>query len=124
LHDGLVARLLNDVYGIQAREGCACAGTYGHYLLKITQEASRQITDLIDIGDLSEKLGFTRVSFHPVVSNEDISFVTNAIKEIARYGSELAKDYSYDRKKNTFTHKNAHKLGALPLKNIFEVPNL
>ena len=29
LHYNLVVRLLNDRFGVQARGGCSCAGTYG-----------------------------------------------------------------------------------------------
>src|SRR5262249_24777854 len=48
LHYNLAVRLLNDRYGIQARGGCSCAGTYGHYLLHVTPEHSKSITERID----------------------------------------------------------------------------
>lgn len=35
LHYNLVVRMLNDRFGVQARGGCSCAGTYGHYLLNV-----------------------------------------------------------------------------------------
>lgn len=35
LHGPFVATLLNDLFGIQARGGCACAGPYGHFLLNV-----------------------------------------------------------------------------------------
>ena len=33
LHGSFVAAVLKDLLGIQARDGCACAGPYGHTLL-------------------------------------------------------------------------------------------
>jgi hypothetical protein len=33
LHHELVVAMLNDLFGIQARGGCSCAGPYGHRLL-------------------------------------------------------------------------------------------
>jgi selenocysteine lyase/cysteine desulfurase len=38
-----VAKLLNDLFGIQARAGCACAGPYGHALLGVGEELSLRI---------------------------------------------------------------------------------
>jgi len=38
----LVIRLLNDLFGIQGRAGCSCAGPYGHYLLNIDDETSHR----------------------------------------------------------------------------------
>lgn len=40
LHGRFVTRLFNDLFGIQARGGCACAGPYGHTLLKIENDLS------------------------------------------------------------------------------------
>ena len=48
IHFNLVVKLLNDRYGIQVRGGCACAGTYGHFLLNVTPEKSKQIIDKIN----------------------------------------------------------------------------
>ncbi|HLP17061.1 MAG TPA: aminotransferase class V-fold PLP-dependent enzyme, partial [Bacteroidota bacterium] len=62
LHYNMVVRLLNDRYGIQARGGCSCAGTYGHYLLHVDKEHSQRITNKIDHGDLSAKPGWVRIS--------------------------------------------------------------
>ena len=38
LHHNFVVALLNDLFGIQARGGCSCAGPYGHRLLGIDLE--------------------------------------------------------------------------------------
>lgn len=40
LHGPFVAALLNDLFGIQSRGGCACAGPYGHVLLNINETFS------------------------------------------------------------------------------------
>ena len=40
LHHKYVTALLNDLFGIQSRAGCSCAGPYGHRLLDIDQETS------------------------------------------------------------------------------------
>jgi selenocysteine lyase/cysteine desulfurase len=105
LHYNLVTRLLNDRFGIQARGGCACAGTYGHCLFQINPSVSQKITEKINEGDLSEKPGFTRISLHPTMSDEIVFSITEAIKEIAKDGDQWAKDYKYDSGSNEFIHK-------------------
>ncbi len=103
LHYNLCVRLLNDKFGIQSRGGCSCAGTYGHYLLHVTKEKSKTITDLINKGDFSEKPGWTRISLHPTMTNEEILFIANAIKELAHSHKEWSKNYHLDLKCNHLT---------------------
>jgi selenocysteine lyase/cysteine desulfurase len=106
IHHNLVTRLLNDRYGIQVRGGCSCAGTYGHYLLDVDFKLSKEITDRIESGDLSLKPGWTRLSLHPTMTDDDLFYITEAIKEVAERGSEWGKNYSYDKHTNEFYHKD------------------
>ena len=43
LHHNFVVALLNDLFGIQSRGGCSCAGPYGHRLLGIDIERSHRV---------------------------------------------------------------------------------
>jgi len=119
LHYNLVTRLLNDRYGIQARGGCACAGTYGHVLFGIDHKQSKEITTKITHGDLSGKPGFVRVSCNPTMSDEVIVYITTAIKDIADHGSDWAKDYTYDPHTNEFSHVSHSKYPVLSLEEGF-----
>ncbi len=107
LHYNLGVKLLNDRYGIQVRGGCSCAGTYGHFLLHIDREVSKKITDVIDHGDLSVKPGWIRVSVHPIMSDEEILYITGAIKELAAKFRDWQDDYDYNLRTNEFKHKTA-----------------
>lgn len=104
IHYHLLVRLLSDRYGIQVRGGCSCAGTYGHFLLHINQEHSKNITDQINKGDLSAKPGWVRLSIHPTTTEEDIFYVIQALKEIVSNLDDFQKDYRYDEKKNDYVH--------------------
>lgn len=104
VHHNLVTRLMNDRYGIQARGGCSCAGTYGHFLLNVDVALSKEITDKIDAGDLSMKPGWIRISLHPTMLDDELFYITNAIKEIVINAGEWKKDYSYDCQTNEFCH--------------------
>ncbi len=106
VHFNLVVKLLSDRFGVQMRGGCACAGTYGHYLLKVTHEKSQTITDLINHGDLSKKPGWIRWSLHPTTTDAEVYFILDAIHQIVNHKDEWAEDYNYDIHKNEFFHKN------------------
>lgn len=106
LHYNLIVKLLNDRFGIQVRGGCSCAGTYGHYLLHVDPTRSKRITEKINKGDLSEKPGWVRLSLHPTMTDDDVRYILNAIKEIIDKGNEWGNDYTYDLHTNEFTHKN------------------
>lgn len=107
LHYNLGVKLLNDRFGIQTRGGCSCAGTYGHYLLHVDQETSHDVVCSISSGDLIKKPGWIRMSIHPTTTNEEIQFVCESIKELAKHYNEWKNDYVYNSKTNEFVHKNA-----------------
>lgn len=121
IHYNLLVRLLNDRYGIQARGGCSCAGTYGHYLLNIDKEVSNSITNQIDSGDLSMKPGWVRISLHPMLTGDEVMEITNALSEISENIDEWQKDYSYNRFNNSFTHMNHEIKWEEKIKNFFSV---
>lgn len=105
IHYNLIVKILNDRFGIQVRGGCACAGTYGHYLLDVSYEKSRRITDLINHGDLSEKPGWVRLSLHPTMRDEELLQVIDAIKLIQQLINRWSKEYIYNPKTNEFRHR-------------------
>lgn len=104
VHFNLAVKLLNDRFGIQVRGGCACAGTYGHFLLDVSYSKSREITDLINHGDLSEKPGWIRVSLHPTMTNDELQTLIFAVKSLSENYREWEKDYIYNRHNNEYRH--------------------
>ena len=106
LHYNLGVKLLNDRFGIQTRGGCSCAGTYGHFLLHVDQNQSKELLAKMDEGCLIERPGWIRMSIHPTTTDKEVRFICEAIKELAVHGKEWAKDYSYDMPTNEFLHKS------------------
>jgi len=104
IHYNLLVRLLNDLYGIQVRGGCACAGTYGHLLLEVSYEKSKEITWKINHGDLSEKPGWVRWSLHPTTTNAEVICMITALHNIADNIETLRREYVYDNHQNLFRH--------------------
>jgi selenocysteine lyase/cysteine desulfurase len=106
IHYNLLVQILNDRFGIQTRGGCACAGTYGHFLLEVSYEKSQEITDKINHGDLSDKPGWVRWSLHPTMTNEEVEIMINALKEIVENIETYKNDYVHVTRTNVFRHKN------------------
>jgi selenocysteine lyase/cysteine desulfurase len=93
LHHNLAARLLNDLFGIQVRAGCMCAGPYGHLLLHIDEDRSRAIRHRLDEGHIGEKPGWVRISLAPTVGEEEFQALLEAVDYVARRGREHRDDY-------------------------------
>jgi selenocysteine lyase/cysteine desulfurase len=102
IHFNLMVKLLSDKFGVQVRGGCACAGTYGHILLDVDYETSRRITEQINLGDLSQKPGWIRLSVHPTMTDKELDTFVDAVATIAKNIEEWQKDYEYSSKTNEF----------------------
>jgi len=106
-HD-LAVRLLDDRFGVQARGGCSCAGTYGHHLLGMDAARSRAITRRIDAGDLAAKPGWTRLSFHPVTSDAELHLACTAVAAVARHWRAWRHDYARASGSGKWEHRSRH----------------
>jgi len=107
LHHRLASRLLNDLFGIQSRAGCACAGPYGHTLLEISDENSEKFRIAIKEGMGSLKPGWIRINLHYLMMEDDVNFIIDAIEFIADYGYLYLQEYSLDIKTGDWRH-NTH----------------
>jgi len=96
IHHNLVVALLNDLFGIQARGGCSCAGPYGHELLAIDSETAAQHEILVQNGRSVYRPGWVRLGFNFFFTNETANYVISAVEFIARYAAVLMKFYSVD----------------------------
>lgn len=106
VHHNLIVKIFNDRFGIQTRGGCSCAGPYGHYLFNIDKKISKLFTKKIDAGDSSEKPGWVRLSLHPTMTNDELYFILNALKEIIKNSDEWSKDYYQDKSGEWFLKNN------------------
>jgi selenocysteine lyase/cysteine desulfurase len=89
LHHDLVSVLLDQLFGIQNRAGCSCAGPYGHRLLGIDRARSDQFRAQIQKGVLGIKPGWVRVSLPSFASPEDIDFILSAVEFVAEHGEDF-----------------------------------
>ncbi|KAI5062082.1 hypothetical protein GOP47_0022621 [Adiantum capillus-veneris] len=106
LHGRFVVKLLNDLFGIQARGGCACAGPYGHLLLGVGRNQSLKLRSAIKRGYEGLKPGWARLSFSYDMTDEEVEYVLAAIEMIAKYGQRFLPLYDFDWKTGDWTFKD------------------
>ncbi len=105
LHPRFVVKLLNDLFGIQARAGCSCAGPYGHRLLHISDELSIRYKDIIMKGNLGLKPGWARLGFHFLMSDEEVDFICQAVRFISEQGKVFLPLYAFDIHTGNWRHR-------------------
>jgi len=104
LHHNFVVALLNDLFGIQARGGCSCAGPYGHRLLGIDLETSHEFEREIARGCEGIKPGWVRVNFNYFISEAVFGFILDAVELVARDGWRLLPQYRFDAELGLWRH--------------------
>jgi len=105
LHHNFVVALLNDLFGIQSRGGCSCAGPYGHRLLGIDLERSHEFEREIAGGCEGIKPGWVRVNFNYFISEPVFDYIVDAVRMVARHGWRLLGDYRFDPVTGLWRHR-------------------
>jgi selenocysteine lyase/cysteine desulfurase len=105
LHHNFVVALLSDLFGIQSRGGCSCAGPYGHRLLGIDIERSHEFEHEITRGCEGIKPGWTRVSFNYFISEAVFQYLVDAVDLVAEHGWKLLPEYHFDPATGLWRHQ-------------------
>ncbi len=107
LHHKFLTALLNDLFGIQSRAGCSCAGPYGHRLLHIDETTSERYRLAVQQGHCGLKPGWCRVGLHWVMDDAEANYVIEAVHFLAREGYRFLGLYEFDLATGTWKHKYA-----------------
>jgi selenocysteine lyase/cysteine desulfurase len=105
LHHNFVVAVLNDLFGIQARGGCSCAGPYGHRLLAIDDAHSHAFRDEIGHGCDGIKPGWVRVNFNYFITDTVCDYLIEAVDLLATHGSRLLTDYHFEPRTGLWRHR-------------------
>jgi len=105
LHPKFVTVLLNDLFGIQSRAGCSCAGPYGHRLLGIDAPTSELYRDWVRKGFQGIKPGWCRVGFHYAMDDVEAGFVMDAVEFVAEHGHRFLRLYAFDAETGAWSHR-------------------
>jgi len=106
LHPKFITTLLNDLFGIQSRAGCSCAGPYGHRLLDIDEETSEDYRSCVVEGFSGIKPGWCRISMHYVMDDLEVDFLLDAVDFVARYGGLFLPLYDFDLYDGSWSKKD------------------
>ena len=118
LHHNYVVALLNDLFGIQSRGGCSCAGPYGHRLLGIDLETSHEYEKAIEKGCEVIKPGWVRVNFNYFVSERVFDFIIDAVHLVADEGWRMLPYYEFDSVSGLWQHTGGRGEAPLSLSEI------
>jgi selenocysteine lyase/cysteine desulfurase len=122
LHHNYVVALLNDLFGIQARGGCSCAGPYGHRLLAIDTARSHAYRAEVGLGCEGIKPGWTRINFNYFLSDTVADYLIDAADLIAAHGHRLLPDYRFDPHTGLWHHRNGVPRPPLRLSDLHYSP--
>eukprot|EP00045_Choanoeca_perplexa_P012554 m.137374 g.137374 ORF g.137374 m.137374 type:complete len:987 (-) comp16053_c1_seq2:85-3045(-) len=122
LHHNFVATLLNDLFGVQSRGGCACAGPYAHNLLGIDATmAARFEQSLLESADLDRthlrrrgeysgneavRPGFVRFNLAWFHTPEQVQHILQAVAFVAEHGWKFLAQYKLDAESGVWVHVN------------------
>ena len=116
LHYNYVCAILNDVFGIQSRGGCQCAGPYSQYLLGLTKSVVKEDGIEVEVPNGSNRRiekallrsdrpcellrpGYTRLSLpFKGLREEEVDYVVSALIWVAKNAWVLLPQYTCDHK--------------------------
>ena len=105
LHPKLVTTLLNDLFGIQSRAGCLCAGPYGHLLLHVDEALSDKYKRCVaNQGYEGVKPGWVRINIHYTMSENEFEYIVKALRFIIIHGAKFLNKYVFDLANGSWCH--------------------
>lgn len=104
IHHQFFTRLLSDRFGVQARGGCACAGSYAHRLLGLDQAASEALFARLSAGAETEKPGWVRLNLSALHSEDEVAAILSAVATLADTAGDFIGDYVVDPATARYRH--------------------
>lgn len=128
-HPRFITKLLDQLFGIQTRAGCSCAGPYGHHLLKIDNVHSNayrlfisgQLCPLEQMSPTSSskfmaiKPGWIRFNLHYSMSEAEIDYIKYAINFMYEYAQRFLPLYNLDLNTGSWSYKGDLKIDSPPI---------
>ena len=118
LHHNFTVTVLNDLFGIQTRGGCSCAGPYGQRLLRIDHDQALQLHEQVCAGHEGIKPGWIRIGFNYFLSPTVFDYLVRAVALTARHGWKLLPDYRFDLDTGLWRHRAAPDSAVLRLSDV------
>ena len=104
LHHNFVCALLNDLFGIQSRGGCQCAGPFSQQLLGLTAQANAELeASLLEKHEVLRP-GYSRFSLPYWVPQHEHDYVLDAVVFVALHGAKFLPLYRYNHRTGEWAH--------------------
>lgn len=106
LHYNFVSALLNDLFGIQTRGGCMCAGPYSQKILGIDLDLAKRFEDEMVKDDDSEIIrpGFTRLNFNYYLNEDEVDYIIEAVNFVSKKGWLFLNQYIFSASSTEWVH--------------------
>ena len=118
LHSNFVAAVLSDLFGIQARSGCFCAGPYIHRMYPIDDLWSARMRRQTARGTMGATLAFVRLGFNYFISEAVFEYIVEAVHLLANEGWKLLPLYRFDPASGAWRHRSARPRPLADLEDI------
>jgi hypothetical protein len=115
-----VVALLNDIFGIQARGGCSCAGPYGHELLDLSMSVSAAIESQLHEGNMVLRPGWTRLNFNYFIDELTFDYLLNALTLVAKHGWRLLASYQFNQQSSTWEYVGGRETSTFSLADLLD----
>ena len=122
LHANFVVALLNDLFGIQARSGCFCAGPYLHRVYPVDDDWADDMRAQALRGRVGARLAFVRLSFNPFISEDAFDYVLHAVHLVADEGWKLLPLYRFDADTGLWHHHAGDVAPPVTLRDLLGAP--
>ncbi|RBP51141.1 aminotransferase class V-fold PLP-dependent enzyme [Arenicella xantha] len=105
LHYGFLVAVLNDLFGIQSRGGCSCAGPYAHHLLDLSMSHSKEIESQLVAGQKILRPGWVRLNFNYFIDETTFNYIVSAVELVADHAWRLLPFYVYDSERGLWNYQ-------------------
>lgn len=106
LHYNFVSALLNDLFGVATRGGCACAGPYAQESLGISYDLAKSFEEALYQGQELYRPGFTRLNLPYFATEEEVDYILDAVEFVANHGIWFLPQYKFDMDTGEFVHRS------------------
>ena len=118
LHSNFVVAVLSDLFGIQARSGCFCAGPYLHRMVPIDDAWSAEMHAQAREGCHGATLAFARISFDYFISEAVFDYILDAVHLVANEGARLLPRYRFEPRTGLWHHASGRARPQLQLRDL------
>ena len=107
-HYNFICALLNDLFGIQARGGCQCAGPFSQQIMGITDGEGVDTNTRYEVALLEKhevlRPGYARLAFPYWMTHQDVEYIVGALEFVSSNAWKFLPQYKCNLKTGEWAH--------------------